>query len=379
MNRSIALVAAAVVLVGVAGIAAAGPVGTAVAQDDPVATNETDAGNETANESDISPGERLSGVIGVQRAEIAGEVDSRAFEVGLNRTETAEERADLVADRLNRTEERLDEIERRQRELRERRDAGELSQGAFAARMAELGARAETVEREANRSVDVARELPESARADRGLNETRLDRLRERASEAGGPEVAAIARGVAGNGVGGPLAADRRGPPENPGRGGGPGQSGGPGRGDGAGDAGNGSEVDGNGTSEEMAPGAGAGAEDGEGPPAADRPGRGDGPDADGNATDREGSTDGAANGTDADGDRGNGAGGEGATPPGDDPSSPADDDRGDGSDAGDGGAGPDGTDSSPGDGSDAGDSNPSPGDGSDADGSPSGSSGADG
>ncbi|OYR82066.1 hypothetical protein DJ71_12455, partial [Halorubrum sp. E3] len=79
MNRRIALVAVAVVLVGVAGLAAAGPVGTAVAQDDPVATNGTDGGNETANGTDISPGERFSGVIGVQQAEISGEVDSRAF------------------------------------------------------------------------------------------------------------------------------------------------------------------------------------------------------------------------------------------------------------------------------------------------------------
>jgi len=158
------------VLVGVAGIAAAGPPsGTAVAQDGPVAANETSEGNgmgASNGTADISPGERLSGVIGVQRAEVAGEVDSRAFEVGLNRTGTDEERAALVAERLDRIEERLSEIERRQRELRERRDAGELTQGEFAARMAETGARAEpsSVKREANRSAAVARDLPWSGR-----------------------------------------------------------------------------------------------------------------------------------------------------------------------------------------------------------------------
>lgn len=215
MNRGTALLLAVVALVGVAGIAAAGPVGTAVAQDDPAPTNETDEGDgtETVNETEISPGERFSGVIGVQRAEIAGEVESRAFEVGLNRTATPEERADLVAERLNRGEERLAAIERRQRELRERRDVGELSPGAFAARMAETSARAEAIEREANRSAEVAGELPQSVRAENGLNEERLGELRQRAGNASGPEVAAIARGVAGNGVGGPLAADRRGPP----------------------------------------------------------------------------------------------------------------------------------------------------------------------
>ncbi|OYR45251.1 hypothetical protein, partial [Halorubrum sp. Eb13] len=311
MNRGIALLVVAFAVVGVVGIAAAGPVGTAVAQGDPGATNETAEGNETANVTDISPGERLSGVIGVQRAEIAGEVDSRAFEVALNRTENAEDRADLVEERLNRTEGRLTDIERRQRELRERRDAGELTQGEFAARMAELGARAETVKREANRSADVARDLPESVRADRGLDEERLGELRERANEASGPEVAAIARGVAGNDVGGPLAAERRGPPENAG----PESDPGPGEG---GDGGDGVPGTGDGTA-------------GEGPPD-----RGDGSDADGNATNATGDstnavgtpTDGSGNANEGagrgdGGDRSDGADGGNATAQGDGGSAP--------------------------------------------------------
>ncbi|WP_144920257.1 hypothetical protein [Halorubrum salsamenti] len=322
MNRGIALIAVAVVLVGVAGIAAAGPVGTAVAQDDPAATNETGEGNETTNGTDISPGERLSGVIGVQQAEISGEVDSRAFEVALNRTETPEERAELIAERLNGTEERLTEIERRQRELRERRDAGELSQGGFAARMAETGARAETIKREANRSADVARELPQAARENRRLDEERLNEVRQRASEASGPEVAAVARGVAGDDVGGPLASERRGPPEDVRTGGGPDRGDGPG-------AGNGSETGDN-------PDAGGGPPD-----------RGNGTDATGNATEPTNAADDSTNAVESpmsdagnvanaskDGDRGTGANDGNATPPRDDSSPPADGgDGGDGSD----------------------------------------------
>lgn len=220
MNRGIALLAVVVVLVGVAGIVAGGPIGTAVAQDDPVATNET--GETEANETtDISPGERLSGVVAVQNAEISGEVESRAFEVGLNRTDTDAERAEFVAERLNRSEQRIEAIAQRQRELRELRDDGELSQGAYAARMAETSARAEQVRREANRSDDVARGLPETIRAERGIDDERLNTLRDRANELTGPEVAAIARGVAGDDVGSPLASGRRGPPSDvPGEGG---------------------------------------------------------------------------------------------------------------------------------------------------------------
>jgi len=227
MNRGIALVVAVVAVVGLVSVAAAAPVGTVVAQDDPVTngtdTNDTsEAGendtseNDTSAESggaDVSPGERFSGVVGVQQAEIAGEVSSRSFEVALDRADTDAERAAVVAERLNRTEDQLGAIERRQRELRERRDAGELSQGAFAARMAEIGARAESARREVNRSAAVADRLPESARAQRGLDEERVNAVRQQASDLSGPEVAALARGIAGNETGRPLAADRRGPP----------------------------------------------------------------------------------------------------------------------------------------------------------------------
>ena len=210
MNRRIALLVAVVVVVGGVGVAAAGPIGTVVAQDGAESEDGSAESNETA---DMSPGERLSGVVGVQNAEVTGEVESRAFEVGLDRAETSEERADLVAQRLDRSEQRLDAIEQRQRELQERRDAGELSQGAYAARMAETAARAETVRRDANRTAAVAGEIPETVRADRGLGDERLGTLRDRASELSGPEVAAIARGVTGTDVGGPIASERRGPP----------------------------------------------------------------------------------------------------------------------------------------------------------------------
>ncbi|EMA63117.1 hypothetical protein [Halorubrum lipolyticum] len=302
MNRGIALVAVAVVLVAVAGIAAAGPVGTAVAQDDPAATNETDGGGETgtANETDISPGERLSGVMGVQRAEIAGEVESRAFEVGLNRTESDEERATLVAERLNRTEQRLTAIERRQRELRELRDAGELTRGEFAARMAETGARAETVKREANRSAAVARDLPEPVRRAQGLDADRLDAVRERANGVGGPEVAAIARGVAGEGVGRPLASERRGPPADaPGARSGTGNASGPETGNGTG-PGAGGPPGGDGRPGNGGPSAGDRAPRNGGGPSGNATGpagAGNGSDAGGNATPRSAAVEGSTSG----------------------------------------------------------------------------------
>ena len=215
MNRWIASLVVLVAGALVVGAAGAGPVGTVVAQDGPNASdggNETDAANGTV---DLSPGEQLSGVVGVQGAEVEGEIESRAFDVALRQADNETERARVVAERLNRTEARLAELKERQRELRERRDAGELSQGAYAARTATTTARVESVARGLNRSADAAAELPAAARGERGIDDERLSELRERADELRGPEVAAIARGVAGNGVGGPMAPDRRGPPGN--------------------------------------------------------------------------------------------------------------------------------------------------------------------
>ncbi|PHQ46301.1 hypothetical protein DJ68_08110, partial [Halorubrum sp. C3] len=153
MNRWIAsLVVVAVAAAVIAGAAAAAPAGPVAPQtDSPI--NASDGENGTAENAttDLSPGERLAGVVGVQGAEIEGEVESRAFEVGLRQAETNESRAGVVAERLNRTEERLAELEARQRELRERRAAGELSRGAYAARMATTTARIETLSRGLNR------------------------------------------------------------------------------------------------------------------------------------------------------------------------------------------------------------------------------------
>jgi hypothetical protein len=112
MNRWIVgLVVAAVTGAAVAGAAAA-PAGVVTEQAD--SPNGSGADSGAANAAvDLSPGERLAGVIGVQGAEIEGEVESRAFEVELREAETNESRAAVVAARLNRTAERLAELEQR--------------------------------------------------------------------------------------------------------------------------------------------------------------------------------------------------------------------------------------------------------------------------
>ena len=81
MNRWIAgLLVTAVAAAVIAGAVTAAPAGPPIGQ---TGTNATGANGTT----DLSPGERLAGVVGVQSAEIEGEVESRAFEVALRRSE----------------------------------------------------------------------------------------------------------------------------------------------------------------------------------------------------------------------------------------------------------------------------------------------------
>ncbi len=174
---------------------------------------------DAAEENRTSPGERLSGVVGVQGAEIDAEVDSRAFDrrVGLDRTD--EERADAIAERLDRNAERLDEIERRQAELRERRAAGEITEGEFRSRMARLAAETAAIDRTTNRSAAAAEEVPREQLEARGVDANRIGDLRTRANDLSGPEVAGMAREIAGPNVGGPMGPpDHAGPPGGDGR-----------------------------------------------------------------------------------------------------------------------------------------------------------------
>ncbi|SMO69399.1 DUF7096 domain-containing protein [Halorubrum cibi] len=230
MNRRITLLVAAL---AVAGLIAMVPLGAAVTGGPGVspATGDgagTDGGidefaqagseggtnaSDGATADDLSPGERLSGVIGVQGAEVDGEVSSRSFEIRLADAETDEERAAVIAAQLERNGERLAELRERQRELRERREAGNVSSGAYAARQAAIGTRVATVNRTTNRSAEVAADLPEEALAERDVDADRIRTLRESASELSGPEVAAITREIGGNRTGAPMGPDRRGPP----------------------------------------------------------------------------------------------------------------------------------------------------------------------
>ncbi|WP_418279955.1 DUF7096 domain-containing protein [Halorubrum sp. DTA98] len=237
MKPGIAVLVAGLMVVGVvAAVPAAAAVGGIAGGTDVHAvgasidgqTDASDVESDDVNESNATrPGERLGGVIGVQASEITEEVESRSFERRVAADRSDDERADAVSDRLRDNEARLDEIEARHAQLRERRDAGEITDGEYRARTARLAAETAAIERSTERSATVSEEFPAEMRRSHGIDDESIRTIRNRTADLSGPEIAEIARGIAGPNVGGPMSAGERpdhvGPPDaNETRGGGP-------------------------------------------------------------------------------------------------------------------------------------------------------------
>jgi hypothetical protein len=204
--------------VGAAGIAAPERGGSADApstiyQAGPT-TTETNA---TTNDSTaVTPGAHLSGVVGVHRAEIEGEVDARSIETALNASSTNESKAKVVAMEAERLETRLQELEARLDELEAGHANGTIPEGAYQAQAATLTARTNALEEALNRTSTAGATLPPHVRAQYGVNVTRLGHLRSAAGNLTGPEVAAIAQSIAGPN---PGRSGMRGPPAHAGPG----------------------------------------------------------------------------------------------------------------------------------------------------------------
>jgi hypothetical protein len=193
-----ALLVVAMIAVPAAGATQSGAVGAQASHD----SEATAQNNET-----VAPGERLSGVVGVQEAEIDGDVESRAFGIRIANAETADARAQIVAERHQQNRQRIAELEQRLVMLERARQNGSISHGQYAARTARTYAELRQLRRSTNETARVAESLPAERLEANGVNATAIRSLRQRSGELGGPEMAAIARSIAGPSV-------DRGPPE---------------------------------------------------------------------------------------------------------------------------------------------------------------------
>jgi len=193
MKRSSVLVMTVVLVVGtLAWIPAAG------LADSTVQAQQT---NETMNES-AAPGERLAGVVGVQQAELDGEVSARTLALRLANATTNESRAAILAAEFGSLENRSEELAERRAELRAARENGSISDGKFRAEMAKLHAQSKTVQRLANQTANASAGLPAETLEAKGINATAVRTLQSEAENLTGPETAAVARSIAGANAG---------------------------------------------------------------------------------------------------------------------------------------------------------------------------------
>ncbi|WP_226004615.1 hypothetical protein [Natrinema salinisoli] len=200
MNRTTSITLAVMLVVAMVAVplAAASVASNGSAQDD------TESGNES-----IKPGEQFAAAVGVQNAEVEGDVSERAFGVRIANAETNETKAAVVAEQYEESEARLAELEDRLEALNESREAGEISEGRYRAEVAKTTAEMRTIERQAATAETTAAGLPDDVLADRGVDVDSIRALRDRAGDLGGPDTAAIARSIAGNDVGQSMGDDR--------------------------------------------------------------------------------------------------------------------------------------------------------------------------
>lgn len=182
-ERTVVVVVVAVALLGAVAPAVAAPSVDAMGS----ASGAAQAANNTTNDS-TSLGASISGFMQTSEANAEGEVDDEVFR-GRFAGASNESRRVLVAARGEELENRLERLRAQRAELLD--GTGNLTVGERA-RAARLLAEID--------SLHTAINTTDEAAAEAGVNATRLSRLRENASDLDGPEVAELARGLAGHG-----------------------------------------------------------------------------------------------------------------------------------------------------------------------------------
>ena len=172
-----------------------------------------------SNDSDVAPGEHLGGAIGVQNAEIDGDLQERRFGTEIAAVATDDEAADIVGEQLDSIDAHITNLTNEQEHVKSAYESEEISKGQYNARMATIATERATVDRLTNQSHAVADGLPADVLSAHNISVERIEELRDRAADLTGPEVAEIARDIAGPGVGEGLPhaseddSDDRGPP----------------------------------------------------------------------------------------------------------------------------------------------------------------------
>lgn len=202
MRQALLLVAVVVVAAVGAPLAAGAPAtGAADASTDQSTLAQEDPGNDSENDSAPEPGAQLAGVVQVQGAEVEGDLEQRSFGLQLAAARSNASKAAVLANQTGELSDRLDTLQERKQRLLEAKRNGSISQARFRAEMAALATELSTAKELLNRTSDEAGDLPAEALAEAGVDAEDIERLRQAAGNLSGPEIAEIARSIAGPNV----------------------------------------------------------------------------------------------------------------------------------------------------------------------------------
>lgn len=161
-----------------------------------------DTASDAADENATSPGEQLSGIVGVGEAELEGDLDKRTFGIKVAQAASQDAQADVVSAQLGDIEQRLGDLEDRKEALDNERDAGEITEGKYKAEMAKLSAQSKSLGDLVNDSQHVAGQFPAELLEEKGINVNAIQSLKDSAAAMSGGAVADAARSIAGPNVG---------------------------------------------------------------------------------------------------------------------------------------------------------------------------------
>lgn len=223
MKGTAPLLAVFVLLVAGVAMPVAGSVSGSTGAPDhaPQAETETNASGESGQSA--APGAQFAGVVDVQEAEVESELEARAFDIRVERSNSDESKAAVVAEQVDELNRRMATLRERKRTLDQARDNGSISEARYRAEVAALAARSVAIERQLDRSETASNDIPADVLESKGVNATAIVSLRNESRTVAGPGAADIARSIAGPGVGGGLD-ERNGsvPTSAPGRSGSP-------------------------------------------------------------------------------------------------------------------------------------------------------------
>ena len=155
-----------------------------------VAAQETATPTETNDSDGDGLGTQLTAFTQSSSAAANDSVENGMWNAGFEQS-NASERAQLVTDRTGTLEARLERLQGQNESIQEQYENGTLSEQAYVARQSRLAARIDALQTAVNDTDEAATEA--------GVNDSRLERLKQNASQLSGPEVARIARGLAGS------------------------------------------------------------------------------------------------------------------------------------------------------------------------------------